>query len=185
MKNRGGLRQRLGRAFLLQAVLISIAAVIGVYAAAFTIEEVLVKRALEEEATYFWGHFEGDASFPLPDTRNLTGYLAPAGDPGTLPEALGSLAPGFHHLPTQADFSVVYVTERGPHRLYLVFDGESVGRLAVPDRLVRLSPRQGGRFTDRLVGEGGAEIRPGLGETTGLLTKQPTRESGPRGPRAF
>jgi signal transduction histidine kinase len=139
MKNRGGLRQRLGRAFLLQAVLISIAAVIGVYAAAFTIEEVLVKRALEEEATYFWGHFEGDASFPLPDTRNLTGYLAPAGDPGALPEALGSLPPGFHHLPTQADFSVVYVTERGPHRLYLVFDGESVGRLALYFGLVPLA----------------------------------------------
>ena len=87
MTPRGGLRQRLGRAFLLQAVLISVAAVIGVYAAAFAIEEVLVKRALEEEATYFWDRFERNPRFPLPDTRNLTGYLAPRTDPaGPIPD---------------------------------------------------------------------------------------------------
>jgi hypothetical protein len=131
MENRGGLRQRLGRAFLLQALLISVAAVIGVYAAAFTIEEVLVKRALAEEATYFWNHFDESADFPLPDTRNLTGYLAPRSDTGALPEPLRGLSPGFHQLPTQADFSVVYVTDHESDRLYLVFDGESVGQLAL------------------------------------------------------
>jgi len=139
MENRGGLRQRLGRAFLLQAVLISVAAVIGVYAAAFTIEEVLVKRALKEEATHFWNKFDANADFPLPDTRNLTGYLAPKADTGALPEPLRVLSPGFHHLPTQADFSVVYVTEHGSDRLYLVFDGESVGRLALYFGLVPLA----------------------------------------------
>jgi len=139
MGNRGGLRQRLGRAFLLQAVLISLAAVIGVYAAAFAIEEVLIKRALEEEATYFWERFTGNPDFPLPDTRNLTGYLAPQADSGDLPEPLQPLPPGFHKLPTQADFSVVYVTEHGSHRLYLVFDGESVGRLALYFGLVPLA----------------------------------------------
>lgn len=131
MENRGGLRQRLGRAFLLQAILISVAAVIGVYAAAFAIEEVLVKRALEEEARYFWDHVAEDPHFPLPDTRNLTGYLAPASDTRDLPQPLRELSPGFHHLPTQAEFSVVYVTARGADRLYLVFDGESVGQLAL------------------------------------------------------
>jgi signal transduction histidine kinase len=139
MKSSAGLRQRLGRAFLLQAALISIAAVIGVYAAGFAIEEVLVKRALEEEAGYFWERFEIDRSFPLPDTRNLTGYLTDATDPGALPEPLKGLTPGFHQLPTQAEFSVVYVTERATERLYLVFDGESVGQLALYFGLVPLA----------------------------------------------
>jgi signal transduction histidine kinase len=139
MDNRRGLRQRLGRAFLLQAVLISIAAIIGVYAAAFAIEEVLVKRALKEEATYFWDHYDRKADFPLPDTRNLTGYLAPQNDAGGLPEPLQALPTGFHKLPTQVDFSVVYVTEHGSDRLYLVFDGESVGQLALYFGLVPLA----------------------------------------------
>ena len=139
MENKRGLRQRLGRAFLLQAVLISVAAIIGVYAAAFTIEEVLVKRALEEEATYFWDHHDRSAEFPLPDTRNLTGYLAPQSDVGGLPGPLRSLSPGFHKLPTQAEFSVVYVTDHGSDRLYLVFDGESVGQLALYFGLVPLA----------------------------------------------
>ena len=139
MKTNGGLRERLGRAFLIQAVLISIAAVIGVYAAGFTIEEVLVKRALQEEADYFWERHLRDGSFPLPDTRNLTGFLARAGDSSDLPGPLGALQPGFHQLPTQADFSVVYVTDRGGERLYLVFDGESVGELALYFGLVPLA----------------------------------------------
>jgi len=139
MKRSGGLRQRLGRAFLLQAGLISIAAVIGVYAAAFAIEEVLVKRALDEEARYFWGRLDKDDDFPLPDTRNLTGYLARDGDTRRLPEPLKELTPGFHQLPTQADFSVVYVSEHGAARLYLMFDGESVGQLALYFGLVPLA----------------------------------------------
>ena len=49
------------------------------------------------------------------------------------------LEPGFHQLPSQADFSVVYVTERDTRRLYLVFDGESVGQLALYFGLVPLA----------------------------------------------
>jgi signal transduction histidine kinase len=139
MKPSGGLLQRLGRAFLLQAGLISIAAVIGVYAAAFAIEEILVKRALEEEARYFWQRSKDDAGFPLPDTRNLTGFLASGGNTAALPESLRELTPGFHQLPTQAEFSVVYVSDLDSRRLYLMFDGESVGKLALYFGLVPLA----------------------------------------------
>ena len=124
---------------MIQALLISVAAVIGVYAAAFAIEEVLVKRALQEEARYFWDRFAQDQSFPLPDTRNLTGFLAVDGDTGKLPEPLQGLVPGFHKLPTQAEFSVVYVSDASQNRLYLVFDGESVGQLALYFGLVPLA----------------------------------------------
>jgi len=139
MKSSGGLRRRLARAFLLQALLISAVAVIGVYAAAFTIEEVLIKRALEEEAGYFWQRRRADPGFPLPDTRNLTGLLAGAAERGRLPGPLTGLELGFHKLPTQADFSVVYVTESAGERLYLVFDGERVGELSLYFGLVPLA----------------------------------------------
>ena len=131
MKSRRGLRQRLGRAFLLQAVLISVAAIIGVYAAAFAIEEVLIKRALKEEASYFWDRYEKEPIFPLPDTLNLTGFLASVDDPSALAEPLRELGQGFSQLPSQADFSIVYVTERDGQRLYLVFDGDRVRELAL------------------------------------------------------
>ena len=74
--SRPGLGRRLGRAFVLQALLIGAAAGIGVYAAAFAIEELLVKQALVQEADYFWSKYRTDETFPNPDTRNLTGYLS-------------------------------------------------------------------------------------------------------------
>ena len=64
-----GLGRRLGRVFLLQATLISLAAIIGVYAAGTTIEEVLIRRALEEEADPFLRHDSPRSPhFPVPVT---------------------------------------------------------------------------------------------------------------------
>ena len=139
MASRAGLGERFGRAFLFQAVLIAIAAVLGVYAAAFAIEEILIKQALRQEATYYWDKRVQNPEFPLPDTLNLTGYLARQGDTSSVPEALHELEPGFHHLPTQSDFSVVFVTGFKDERLYLVFDGEQVGELALYFGLVPLA----------------------------------------------
>jgi len=134
-----GLGRRLGRVFLLQATLISLAAVIGVYAAGTTIEEVLIRRALEEEAEHFWRHFSASAHFPAPHTRNLTGFLAHGADRSGVPASVASLGPGFHALDTATDFSVVYVTERDGNTLLLVFDGERVSQLALWFGLVPLA----------------------------------------------
>ncbi len=139
MAGKIGLGERFGRAFLFQAILIALAAILGVYAAAFAIEELLIKQALREEASYFWEKRQADPGFPLPDTLNLTAFMS--GDAGTepVPEALRELAPGFHHLPDQPDFSVVYVMEKENQRLFLVFDGERVGELALYFGLVPLA----------------------------------------------
>lgn len=131
MRASGGLGRRLGRAFVLQAAAISVAALVGVWAAAFTIEDLLIERALEQEADYFWALRERRADLPAPDTRNLTGYLARGGDHSDVPEPLRALAPGYHRLSTSSDLTVVYVTERGDERLALVFDGEQVRELSV------------------------------------------------------
>ena len=138
-KRARGLGRRLGRVFLLQAALISAAAVIGVYAAATTIKEVLIRRALEGEAAYFWQRFAGSPEFPVPDTRNLTGYLAAGLERGAVPEPIAVLEPGFHDIDSAVNFSVASVTERDGHTLFLVFDGARVTHLALWFGLVPLA----------------------------------------------
>ncbi len=145
-KTKGGLGRRLGLVFLLQAAFISLAAIIGVYAAALTIEEVLIRRALEEEAIWFWERFARSSDFPLPDTLNLTGYMADAAraapseaGAASVPESISGLEPGFHDLPAAAGFSVVYVSKREGRTLFLVFDGERASDLALWFGLVPLA----------------------------------------------
>lgn len=133
-----GLGRTLGKAFLFQAVIIGVVAVLSVWAAAFVLEEVLIKQALHDEATYFWDKRRADPGFPLPDTRNLTGFLE--GDPGNpVPEAYEGFEPGFHDLKSGSGFSLVHVSEGGGKRLYLLFDGENVGHLAFVFGLVPLA----------------------------------------------
>jgi signal transduction histidine kinase len=124
------IKHRVSRTFLLQAAAISIAAVVSVLLAAGVIKQVLVTEALRMEADYFWSRYVAVADFPLPDTRNLTGFMAPAGDDSPLPANLRGKADGFHDLPSGADFTTVYVTSRDGQRLFLVFDGERVNELA-------------------------------------------------------
>ncbi len=137
MKTESGIQQRLVRAFLLQALLISLTAIIGVYVAGMMIKDVLITRALEEEADYYWQLHTRDPSFPLPDTRNLTGYLDNSEQQP--PNELSEYGKGFHDLPSDAEFTTLYVTERNGERLYLLFDGERVGRLALYFGLLPLS----------------------------------------------
>lgn len=133
-----GLGDTLGKAFLFQAVIIGVVAVLSVWAAAFVLEEVLIKEALRDEAVYFWEKRETDPAFPLPDTRNLTGYLE--NDPGaSVPEAYRGFGAGFHELGDGSGFSLVHVSGGPGGRLYLLFDGENVGHLAFVFGLVPLA----------------------------------------------
>ncbi|MEO0366924.1 MAG: HAMP domain-containing sensor histidine kinase [Pseudomonadota bacterium] len=125
MTNRRGLTRRLGRELLLQAIYISLAAFVGVFAVSFFLEDVLIKRALQSEADYYWERFETNPSVELPDTRNMTGFRRGVG--AGVPEPLAALPLGFHK---QSDpKAVTYVSERDGQTLYLVFDSISVNRL--------------------------------------------------------
>lgn len=124
-----GIQQRLIRVFALQALLISVTAVVGVYAAGTMIRDVLITRALQEEADYYWQKHRESSDFPLPDTRNLTGYLLKGRAPA--PTDLQGYGVGFHDLPSDAEFTTLYVSEQDGERLFLLFDGERVGRLAI------------------------------------------------------
>ena len=68
MPNTSGIRRKIWIAFILQMTAISFAAVIGVYAAATVIEDVLVKRILKHDAEYFLDLAAKDPSTPPPNT---------------------------------------------------------------------------------------------------------------------
>ncbi|MDZ7621721.1 MAG: HAMP domain-containing sensor histidine kinase [Candidatus Competibacteraceae bacterium] len=130
MKPKETLKRRIGRTFLLQAAAISVAAVVSVLLAAAVIKQVLVTEALRMEAAYFWERRAADPAFPLPDTRNLSGFLAPADNDRALPENLRGRSDGFHSVPGQAGLTTVYITTQNNRRLYLLFDSERVNELA-------------------------------------------------------
>ena len=66
MARRSGVRARLGRTFVLQAAFIGLAAVISVFLANVLLEDVLIRQALRDEATFFWERYAADPSHPLP-----------------------------------------------------------------------------------------------------------------------
>ena len=126
-----GVGRRLQRTLGVQAAVIGIVCVIGVFAAAFTIENLLITRALEDEANYYWKLLESEPDTPAPNTLNLTGYLALAGRTQDMPAELSTLTEGHHDLPTDADVKLAYVTTRGADRLVLVFEGTQVRKLSI------------------------------------------------------
>lgn len=138
MKPRATLKRRISRTFLLQAAAISFAAIISVLLAAVVIKQVLVTEALRTEAAYFWERRSADPDFPLPDTRNLSGYLSTGAGQAQLPPALRGLGDGLHEIPSASDFTTVYVNSRDGQQLFLVFDGERVNELVAYFGLVPL-----------------------------------------------
>ena len=129
---RGGINTQLVRVFVLQILAISVATVLGVFAAGLIAERVLVKEALNGEAEHFWAHYDKDGNFPLPNTNNLTGYLSVAGDESALPDWLKNKADGYYRVHSSEDFApLVLVSSRDDARLFLVFDEVQVSRLAL------------------------------------------------------
>ena len=127
----GGLNTKLVRVFILQILAISIATILGVYAAAVVVEKVLVREALNGEAEHFWSNYRDNRDFPLPNTNNLRGYMARQSDYSGVPEWLRDEPVGFHRVTEGPESEpVVHVSDRGADRLYLVFDEVQVSALA-------------------------------------------------------
>jgi signal transduction histidine kinase len=127
-------RAWLGRAFMLQVALISIAAVVGVFVASALLEGVLIRAALNDEVNHFWAQRDRDPAFQLPNTRNLRGYFD-----DTAPAGVRAMTPGFHDWVDGGLEFVVNVSERDGRRLFLVFDRTNVSRLAAYYGLVPLA----------------------------------------------
>ena len=130
MTERAGLRRKLRVAFM-QAAAISLAAVIGVFAASAVLKNVLIQQALQQEAAHYWKRLERDPAAAAPDTFNMTGYLfAPREEASRLPAKLQGLGPGYHALPRAQGGSLVLVEERNGRRMRLLFKQEQVDSLA-------------------------------------------------------
>lgn len=131
MKSNSGINHRLWQAFILQALVISIAALSGVYAARYVLGDILIKRALEDEANHFWSRYEANPDASRPSTYNLTGYLLPD-DQAKMPAKYAGMQSGFYELESDdSDFYVVYGTTNNDKNLLLVFAGHQVGKLAL------------------------------------------------------
>lgn len=129
MTEPGGLRRKLRVAFV-QAAAISLAAVIGVFAASAVLKNVLIQRALQQEAAHYWERLDRDPAAVAPDTYNMTGYLVPRTGTSALPESLRGLQPGYHALSRSVGGSLVLVEERANRRMVLLFKQDQVDSLA-------------------------------------------------------
>jgi len=125
----GGLRRKIRVAFM-QAAAISIAAVLGVVGASAVLKQVLIQRALQQEAAHYWQRLRTNPDAAMPDTYNMTGYLLPPQSKAGLPVPLRTLGVGYHALPKSQGGSLVLVEERGGRRLFLLFKQEQVDSLA-------------------------------------------------------
>ncbi len=135
-----GLRAKLGVAFILQAAAISCGTVLGVYAAAAVLEDVLMKRALREETAHFVQLLERNPVHPTPDTHNMKGYLQRPGETDeVIPDNLRGLDPGFHVSRQGGSRALVFVSDAKPGRLFLVIDQAHIGQLALFFGLIPLT----------------------------------------------
>lgn len=136
----GGLRAKIGIAFILQAAAISCGTVLGVYAAAAILEDVLMKRALREEMQHYVTLLEVDPRQPTPDTHNLKGYLGRTPEESAaIPPEVAALDMGYHVLRTDRGRALVYVSDTPQGRLHLVIDQAHIGQLALFFGLVPLT----------------------------------------------
>jgi len=125
------LRGKLWIAFVLQIVAISVATLLSVTGAWVVLRDVLIQRALTDEAAHYWSRVARDVDAELPDTYNMHGYLARSDGRGDVPPELAPLQPGYHAVRTGKRDNLVYIDDGATGRLYLVFEQEQVDRLAL------------------------------------------------------
>jgi len=128
MKPHRGLIHKINRAYIVQGLFISIAALLSVFFAKIVLEENLIKEAIRQEADYFWEKYQSDDSFPLPDTQNLTGYFDVEQLPNDIKKRL-PLPQGFYEIAEQ--HTVVYKSRRNDKDLYLLYFRDQVDSLAI------------------------------------------------------
>ena len=93
---KSGVQHRITRVYLLQLLLISLATVLGVWATANIIEQVLVKQALIKEADHYWSLLDNNPRQPRPNTRHLLGLLSSDAVKDEIPAVLQAMPDGYH-----------------------------------------------------------------------------------------
>lgn len=127
---RSGVQHHITRVYLIQLLLISLTTVMGVWATAHIIEQVLVKQALIKEAEHFWELLEDNPDQPRPHTRHLLTLLQNDRINDDVPRALLQLSSGFHRVDLAGETPIIFVDSRDGQQLYLIFDEHRVSVLA-------------------------------------------------------
>lgn len=130
MNSKRGLNRKFWSAFVLQLAAICLAAVIGVLGASVVIKDILIKQALQDEASHFWKLLEADPGTQVPDTFNMKGYLLDMQGQSSLPEKYQSLGAGYQSISKEKGGELVWVEMKGKHKLVLIFKQEQVDALA-------------------------------------------------------
>ena len=102
------LQAKLIKVFIIQIALISLVTLAGVFAAKATLEDILVRAALEGEAEHFWLMRSENPDFPLPNTMNLQAYMAATDNLQSLPAPLRDLTPGLQRTQMQGQEPIVF-----------------------------------------------------------------------------
>lgn len=131
-KKAPGIHRKLIKVMAIQLALISVVTILSVYGAGKVVENVLIKQALEGEARFFWEHYEKDQQFKLPQTLNLTGYIADvkSNDFKHVPKEISVMPVGYQRLESEDKKPLVHVSEKFGKRLFLAFEEGQVSRLA-------------------------------------------------------
>ncbi len=133
MNGRQGLSKKFWTAFVLQLAAVCFAAVIGVFGASVVIKKVLIKQALQDEASHFWNLKKSNDQIQLPDTYNLKAYMYDTSNQATLsgtPEKYQSLNAGYHTFSKDDGSELIWVDIKNNKKLILVFKQEQVDALA-------------------------------------------------------
>lgn len=129
MTKRRNSQKKLKFNFLRQIILISLATISGVMASAWVLEGLLIHRALELEAEYFWDSLSINPSHAEPRTKHLEGFFESSG--GEKLKPFYHLEEGFHEVHFHQMTKILYISEQADQRLYLFYDFENVYKLSL------------------------------------------------------
>ncbi len=137
-----GLPRRIRLAFILQALLGSIAITAGIVLAGLLVRHVVLSEYMQREADVFWTGRVASPAHPLPRSSVLAGYLHPAA-PGdrSAPRELRELEPGNHQrsMAGVSDRSLdVLVDQRPQGTLYLTLNARHFDRAILLTGVVAL-----------------------------------------------
>jgi signal transduction histidine kinase len=136
---RTGLRAKLVRVFAIQVGIVSIATLVGIYVANTLIVDMVLREGLRTEADYFWNRLAADPTAALPDTSNMQSYMAVGSDHSRVPEQLRDLPPDETVRSVADGTQLVHVSQRGEHRLYLVWAKAQIYNIAFVFGIVPLA----------------------------------------------
>lgn len=119
----------ISRYYWLQVTFIAIAVITGVVMSALIMRGLLINEALKQEAEYFWHRYDMSADAPMPDTKNLSGYLW--SDTTARPEFLDgvSLEQGVREILIDDIETLVMYDRHNDQHLLLIFAESNVNEL--------------------------------------------------------